>query len=125
MLYDKIQFMMNYSNKTLDELNSMNYTKINLGCTLAVSDYIIPSFFVEMFKEQNEFKLNVLVENTKTLLSYLAQGKIDAAFIEGDFNKKSFFQVYPFQKLLLSVSAHLNLNLLITFFHLKIYSITS
>ncbi|WP_408868703.1 LysR substrate-binding domain-containing protein [Brochothrix campestris] len=97
LLYDKIQFMMNYSNKTLDELNSMNYTKINLGCTLAVSDYIIPSFFVEMFKEQNEFKLNVLVENTKTLLSYLAQGKIDAAFIEGDFNKKVFSSI-PFSK---------------------------
>lgn len=94
-LFNKIQFMLNYSTKTLDELHSLDYTKINLGCTLSISDYIIPSFFVQMFHDQKEFRLDVMVENTQILLDYLAQGKIDAAFIEGDFNQ-DVFSSFPF-----------------------------
>lgn len=96
-LKEKIEFMSNYSTNTLSELESLNYMPINLGCTLSISDYIIPSFFIDMFNTTNKFRLNVVVENTKTLLNQLAQGKIDAAFIEGDFNQEVFSSI-PYQK---------------------------
>ncbi|WP_207695952.1 LysR family transcriptional regulator [Enterococcus sp. DIV0212c] len=92
-LFDKLQFMINYSNKTLTELGTMDYTIINLGCTLSISDYMIPSFVVNMIKSEKKIRLNMGVENTEILLSSLAEGKIDGAFIEGDFNQNVFSSI--------------------------------
>lgn len=91
-LYEKIIFMENYSNNVLSKIKSMNYTTINIGCTLSISDYIIPSFIVSMFNEK-AFRLNVIVENTENILNHLSQGKIDAAFIEGEFNHDTFSSI--------------------------------
>ena len=96
-LKEKITFMSNFSTNTLTELEALNYMPINIGCTLSISDYIIPSFLIDMFQTTNKFRLNVMVENTKTLLTQLAEGKIDAAFIEGDFNQEVFLNI-PYKK---------------------------
>lgn len=95
-LYDKIIFIENYSKNALSKLHSMNNTTINIGCTLSISDYIIPSFIVSMF-EQKAFRLNVIVENTESIINHLSRGKIDAAFIEGEFNHDIFSSI-PYKK---------------------------
>ncbi|MDR0922708.1 MAG: LysR family transcriptional regulator [Lactobacillales bacterium] len=92
-LYNKLLWMENFSKKTLEELGEINFTKVNLGCTLSISDYLVPSFFIDMFHKEKGFRLNVLVENTETLVNYLVQGKIDGAFVEGDFNQRVFSSI--------------------------------
>lgn len=56
----------------------MNNITINIKCALSISDYIIPSFIASMF-DQKAFRVNVIVENTESILNHLSRGKFDAA----------------------------------------------
>lgn len=95
LLFKKLTYMQNFSETTLNELHNMDNININIGCTLSISDYLMPNILKDIFLQKSKFRLNVAVENTAILLDYISQGKIEGAFIEGDFNH-SIFSSVPF-----------------------------
>lgn len=66
-----------------------NQRPLYIGSTLSIADYYLPPMLFS-FLEKNNGGLNITVANTKVLLESLLQGKLDAAFIEGIFDRKLF-----------------------------------
>ncbi|WMI79873.1 LysR family transcriptional regulator [Anaerotignum sp. MB30-C6] len=66
-----------------------NHRPLYIGSTLSIADYYLPPMLYS-FLEKNNGGLNITVANTKVLLESLLQGKLDAAFIEGIFDRKLF-----------------------------------
>lgn len=104
-LAEKLKFIMNYVDKTVDQLEAIHETKLMIGCTLSISDYLIAPFLIALYKKEKGIRLNVITENTETLLRKLREGKIDAAFIEGDFNQEVFTSVPYHQAQIIGICA--------------------
>ncbi|MDD3393052.1 MAG: LysR family transcriptional regulator [Clostridia bacterium] len=66
-----------------------NQRPLFIGSTLSIADYYLPPLLFSFLEKNNE-GLNITVANTKILLERLLQGKLDAAFIEGIFDRKFF-----------------------------------
>lgn len=66
-----------------------NQRPLYIGSTLSIADYYLPPLLFSYLEKNNE-GLNVTVANTKILLESLLEGKLDAAFIEGIFDRKLF-----------------------------------
>lgn len=66
-----------------------NQRPLYIGSTLSIADYYLPPMLFS-FLEKDNSGLNITVANTKILLESLLQGKLDAAFIEGIFDRKLF-----------------------------------
>lgn len=62
---------------------------LRIGSTLSIADYYLPSR-LEPLLAQPEFSLDMEVANTDTLLGRLVQGQLDAALIEGIFDRQAF-----------------------------------
>ncbi len=66
-----------------------NHKPLRLGSTLSIADYYLPSLLAGHAGRQNS-TLQVKVANTGALLNLLLQCELDAAFIEGIFDRSLF-----------------------------------
>ena len=62
---------------------------LRLGSTLSIADYYLPEKLAAMCISDG-FSPHVIVGNTKYLLGKLLEGQLDAAFIEGIFDRSLF-----------------------------------
>ncbi len=62
---------------------------LSLGSTLSIADYYLPELLIPLSGEP-DFTIHVSVGNTETLLGKLLNGTLDAAFIEGIFDRSLF-----------------------------------
>lgn len=62
---------------------------LRIGATKSIGDYMISDQLLALLNS-GEFNVDLLVENTHTLLEYIQKGAIDFAMIEGDFDKTVF-----------------------------------
>lgn len=68
-----------------------NHAKpLNFGATLTIGEYTIPPILNQIFKEDPETSISMVVENTLVLQEMLWDGKIDFALLEGHFDKNQF-----------------------------------
>ena len=68
-----------------------NHAKpLNFGATLTIGEYTVPPILYQIFKEDPETNISMVVENTRILQEMLWEGKIDFALLEGHFNKNQF-----------------------------------
>lgn len=63
---------------------------LNFGATLTIGEYTVPPILYQIFKEDPETNISMLVENTHILQKMLWDGKIDFALLEGHFNQNQF-----------------------------------
>lgn len=63
---------------------------IAFGATLTIGEYIMPPILEKMLLLYPNLHFTMNVQNTKTLLDKLNEGKIDFALIEGIFNKGNY-----------------------------------
>lgn len=63
---------------------------LNFGATLTIGEYTVPPILSQIFKENPEINIAMVVENTKVLQEMLWEGKIDFALLEGHFNQEQF-----------------------------------
>lgn len=60
------------------------------GATLTIGEYAMPDIIELYMKAFPTHTLSMLVDNTTSLIDDLEHGKIDFAFIEGEFNQHDF-----------------------------------
>ena len=65
------------------------------GATLTIGEYVMPELIEKYMKTYPTHNLSMLVDNTTSLIDHLEHGKIDFAFVEGEFNQ----QLFGFHKL--------------------------
>lgn len=68
------------------------------GATLTVGEYIMPSIINRFLQDENNAQIKMQVANTKELLDYMNEGKIDFALVEGYFNKMEYDSLYYCQE---------------------------
>jgi DNA-binding transcriptional LysR family regulator len=91
-LQDYVRTLKASSERILPLLHRIkNHTKpLNFGATLTIGEYTIPPILYQIFKEDPETNISMVVENTHILQEMLWDGKIDFALLEGHFNKNQF-----------------------------------
>lgn len=62
---------------------------IQIGATLSIADYYLPSYLIEMMRKK-QYAIQLTVGNTTVLLKKLIQGELDCALIEGIFDTGLF-----------------------------------
>lgn len=68
-----------------------NHAKpLNFGATLTIGEYTVPPILNQIFKEDPDTHISMVVENTKILQEMLWDGKIDFALLEGHFEQNQF-----------------------------------
>ncbi|WAW15721.1 LysR family transcriptional regulator [Peptostreptococcus equinus] len=85
MLYQNLQTMKNDEEKLKKQLKTIDNTNniINFGVTLTIGEYALVSKLISYIKCESKTNFNIYYKNTNLLLSYLKNGKIDFAIIEG------------------------------------------
>lgn len=75
------------------------------GATLTVGEYMMPNVINHFLNTENNVMIKMKVANTKKLLSYMNDGKIDFALVEGYFNKMEYDYLYYCQELFVCVGS--------------------
>ena len=75
------------------------------GATLTVGEYMMPNVIDHFLSTENNVMIKMKVANTKKLLSYMNEGKIDFALVEGYFNKMEYDYLYYCQELFVCVGS--------------------
>ncbi len=63
---------------------------LNFGATLTIGEYTAPPILSQIFKEDPDIDISMVVENTVVLQKMMWEGKIDLALLEGHFNQEQF-----------------------------------
>lgn len=64
--------------------------RLRLGATLTIGEFVAPSVLEGYIAAYPEVRLSMVVANTATLLGRLESGELDAALIEGYFDRRAF-----------------------------------
>lgn len=88
-------FLINVDNKSKDIIKLLNKDStdeifINFGTTLTIGEYIMPTILKDLYINYPTIKVNMVVENTKSLLNKLNQGILDFVLLEGHFDKGKY-----------------------------------
>lgn len=67
-----------------------NSKKLNFGATLTIGEYTVPPILANIFAENPDLQISMVVENTKVLQKLLWDGEIDFALLEGHFKQEEF-----------------------------------
>lgn len=78
--------------KLVPKTDTVSFT---FGATLTIGEYIMPQLIEDYMNVYPSHDLSMLVDNTESLIDQLEHGRIDFAFVEGEFNQHFF----GFQKL--------------------------
>lgn len=76
------------------------------GATLTVGEYMMPNVIDHFLNKENNVIIKMKVANTKELLNYMNEGKIDFALVEGYFNKLEYDYLYYCQELFICVGSN-------------------
>ena len=63
---------------------------LNFGATLTIGEYTVPPILADIFAEEPELQISMVVENTQVLQKMLWDGEIDFVLLEGHFNNEEF-----------------------------------
>lgn len=78
--------------KIEEKIRSMEDKKrrFRLGATLTIGEFVAPAVLEGYLIDHPEISLSMVVANTATLLGRLESGALDAALIEGYFDRRAF-----------------------------------
>ncbi|MDP0494462.1 MAG: LysR family transcriptional regulator [Fusobacterium sp. JB021] len=81
-----------------NNLNKSNKTKIRMGATKTIGDFVVKDNIVNFLKNEN-YEFSLIVDNTEHLLKSLDDNKLDFALIEGFFDKEKYnYRLYSTEK---------------------------
>lgn len=63
---------------------------LNFGVTMTIGEYAIVPSLTKFIKKHTDTDFNIRYANTQTLLSYLYEGSIDFAIVEGYFKRDNY-----------------------------------
>lgn len=63
---------------------------LSFGATLTIGEFTLAPVISDFIKEFSNYEISMYVDNTKTILNMLSEGKILFALIEGLFNKVEY-----------------------------------
>ncbi len=77
------------NNVALKELMQCEKIKINIGATKTIGDYVLDSHLIELVSN-NRYEFNIIVDNTKNLLTKLNHFTVDVVMLEGYVDKEKY-----------------------------------
>lgn len=88
-------FLINIDNKSKDIINLIDssnskITPLNFGTTLTIGEYLMPNILNNLYRTNENIQVNMVVENTKSLLRKLNIGLLDFVLLEGHFDKAKY-----------------------------------
>ena len=91
-LYQHALSLLANANKLLSDIRHVSDEKetIRIGATMTIGEYLIPQFLLALYEQKPQLDLQLMLENTETLLDSVRNGILDFVFIEGLFNKEEF-----------------------------------
>lgn len=63
---------------------------IRFGATRTIGEYVLPTQLAQFMKRNPTIRVNMVVENTQTLLGMVDDGRLDFAIVEGYFRKTEY-----------------------------------
>lgn len=91
ILYDFLKRMFADFEQVKTKIMSIGeQTVISFGATLTIGEFVMPEIILDLMRKDSSLHLNMLVENTKTLIEKLYAGKVAFVLLEGYFNKAEF-----------------------------------
>jgi LysR family transcriptional regulator, transcriptional activator of the cysJI operon len=99
-LFEYTMRMMADSNRIRTEIMSNDKKQtLTFGATLSIGEYIMPGILSKVMGSMNDIQLNMLVENTQSLLTKLQDGTINFALLEGFFDKSKYgYKLFSFEE---------------------------
>jgi len=89
VLKHHIDRMLSEERNMRKEFEGPDIFNLKIGATKTIGEFVISSLVESFVKEENN-RLSLIVDNTRTLLELLEKGEIDFAIIEGSFDKKHY-----------------------------------
>jgi LysR family transcriptional regulator, transcriptional activator of the cysJI operon len=85
--------------------------KLTFGTTLTIGEFIMPTILNKFMHERKDLYLNMLVENTQSLLLKLERGEINFAMVEGHFDKSQYgYKLFKNERFIGITSTHSKLK---------------
>ena len=73
-----------------EQLKTGGRLKFVFGATLTIGDFVLPEKLAYYIKKEQDAEVQMLVDNTETLLKKINSGELDFAIIEGYFHKAEY-----------------------------------
>ncbi len=91
MLEKYARTILSLNNSAKDELSSSNKekTKINIGATKTIGEYMLKGAVNSLYKSKKH-KINITIDNTENLLIKLNHSELDILMLEGYVNKEKY-----------------------------------
>ena len=70
--------------------NVSGFKELSIGATLSIGEFYLPQYLPHYLAKQKNTNFHLRINNTSKLLEALDEGKIDCAFIEGNFDKETY-----------------------------------
>ncbi len=86
------QAMMQTSNKVLEDLKRMNerHKPLRFGCTKDMGGSIIPKLVGRMLECDEELEVDMIMENSATLIEMLEHGQVDFVLVDSSYDNGRF-----------------------------------
>ncbi|OIJ17216.1 hypothetical protein BKP37_01410 [Anaerobacillus alkalilacustris] len=78
------------ADKALSSLTNLESGELNVGCGSTIGTYIITNLVIDFQKKHPNIKVNLMINNTSTIIEKLMDNKIDIAIVAKRFYDQKF-----------------------------------
>jgi DNA-binding transcriptional LysR family regulator len=78
------------ADKALSSLSSLESGELYVGCGTTIGTYVITNMVIDFQKKHPNIKVNLLIDNTSTIIEKLTDNKIDLAIVAKSLNDSKF-----------------------------------
>ncbi len=78
------------ADKALSSLTNLESGELNVGCGTTIGTYILTNLVIDFQKKHPNIKVNLMINNTSTIIEKLLDNKIDIAIVAKRFHDPKF-----------------------------------
>lgn len=90
LFYDMVHRLYTMEQQITYRMQTMPQTPIRFGATRSINAGVMPYIIADFLDRFSDRPVEMTVQNTAVLLSYLEKGKIDFALLEGNFDHSKY-----------------------------------
>lgn len=90
LLLEAAKTQVNDEKQLLERMHQPHRIPLSIGATLSATEGLLSQSFAYFLKKHANQKITMRTANTETLLTWMDEGEIDVAFVEGYFSKEIY-----------------------------------
>lgn len=90
LLLNAMQTQQHDETRLMIKMKQPTEAPLAIGATLSVAEGLLQDAFASYLKQHPNRSITLTIDNTKTLLKSIDQGKLDVAFVEGYYAKDAY-----------------------------------